>query len=112
VVGIDLSISPSRLGAPELPDNLCAPSRLLPVESSRTLSFRFLFLLEPWSCSRLSHTDVARIADNVRRTVELTELGLALRLAVLQQLDPQGTYTMTQVMHEIRLAKEQAWRQS
>ena len=57
-------------------------------------------------------TDQARIADNLRRTVELTELGLALRLAVLQQNDPHGTSSMTQVMHEIRLAKEQAWRQS
>lgn len=58
-----------------------------------------------------THTDVARIADNLRRTVELTELGLALRQAVLQQRNPQGE-GMTQVMHEIRLAKEQAWRQS
>jgi hypothetical protein len=59
-------------------------------------------------------TDIehARIADNLRRTVELTELGLALRQAVLQQRDPHGTSVMTQVMHEIRLAKEQAWRQS
>ena len=56
-------------------------------------------------------TDQARIADNLRRTVELTELGLALRQAVLQQRNPQGE-GMTQVMHEIRLAKEQAWRQS
>ena len=54
----------------------------------------------------------ARIADNLRRTVELTELGLALRLAVLQQNDPNGTSSMTQVMHEIRLAKEQVWLQS
>jgi hypothetical protein len=60
----------------------------------------------------VTHTDVARIADNLRRTVELTELGLALRQAVLQQRDPHGTSMMTQVMHEIRLAKEQAWRQS
>jgi N-acyl-D-aspartate/D-glutamate deacylase len=57
-------------------------------------------------------TDQARIADNLRRAVELTELGLALRQAVLQQRSPHGTCTMTQVMHEIRLAKEQAWRQS
>ena len=57
-------------------------------------------------------TDQARIADNLRRTVELTELGPALRLAALQQNDPHGTSSMTQVMHEIRLAKEQAWRQS
>ena len=55
--------------------------------------------------------DQARITENLRRTVELTELGLALRHAVLQQSNPQGK-GMTQVMHEIRLAKEQAWRQS
>lgn len=59
----------------------------------------------------VTHTDVARIADNLRRTVELTELGLVLRQAVLQQGNPQGE-GMTQVMHEIRLAKEQVWRQS
>jgi hypothetical protein len=54
-------------------------------------------------------TDQARIADNLRRTVELTKLGLALRQALLQQRDPHGTSTMSQVMHEIRLAKEEAW---
>jgi len=59
-----------------------------------------------------TNTDHARIADNLRRTVELTALGLALRQAVLQQRDPQGKSIMTQVMHEIRLAKEQAGRQS
>ncbi len=59
-----------------------------------------------------TQTDVDRIVDNLRRTVELTELGLALRQAVLQQGDPHGTSSMIQVMHEIRLAKEQAWRQS
>ena len=59
-----------------------------------------------------THADVMRITENLRRTVELTELGLALRQAVLQQRDPHGTSIMTQVMHEIRLAKEQAWRQS
>jgi hypothetical protein len=48
----------------------------------------------------------------LRRTVELTELGLALRQAVLQERDPHGASSMTHVMHEIRLAKEQAWRQS
>jgi hypothetical protein len=51
----------------------------------------------------------ARIAENLRRTVELTQLGLALRQAVLLGRIPQGQ-GMTQVMHEIRLAKEQAWR--
>ena len=52
-----------------------------------------------------------RIADNLRRTVELTELGLALRRAVIEQRNGPGE-GISQVMHEIRLAKEQAWRQS
>ena len=56
-------------------------------------------------------TDHTRIANNLRRTVELTELGLALRKAVLQERNPQSD-GMVQVMREIRLAKEQAWRQS
>ncbi len=34
--------------------------------------------------------DDARIADNLRRTIELTELGLALRQSVLQQGEPNG----------------------
>lgn len=55
--------------------------------------------------------DNVRIADNLRRTVELTELGLALRQAVLEQRNGPGE-GIAQVMHEIRLAKEQAWRQS
>jgi hypothetical protein len=55
--------------------------------------------------------DDARIADNLRRTIELTELGLALRQSVLQQGAPDGE-AMTQVMREIRRAKEQAWQQS
>jgi hypothetical protein len=61
--------------------------------------------------SMMAHPDQVRLAENLRRTVELTELGLALRQAVLQQRNPEGE-AMTQVMHEIRLAKEQAWRQS
>ena len=55
--------------------------------------------------------DNVRIADNLRRTVELTELGLALRQAVLEQRNGPGE-GIAEVMHEIRLAKEQAWRQS
>ncbi len=51
----------------------------------------------------------ARIAENLRRTVELTELGLALRAAVIRRHDPNCD-AMKRVMHEIRLAKEQAWR--
>ena len=53
----------------------------------------------------------ARIADNLRRAIELTELALALRQAVLQQGDSDGD-VMAEVMRDIRRAKEQAWRQS
>jgi len=55
--------------------------------------------------------DDIRITDNLRRTVELTELGLALRRAVIEHQATPGQ-GIAQVMHEIRLAKEQAWRQS
>jgi hypothetical protein len=55
--------------------------------------------------------DNIRIADNLRRTIELTELGLALRQAVIEQRDGPGK-GIAQVMHEIRLVKEQAWQQS
>jgi hypothetical protein len=55
--------------------------------------------------------DEARIAENFRRAIELTELGLALRRSVLQQNEPQGDAMVT-VMREIRRAKEQAWQQS
>jgi hypothetical protein len=34
--------------------------------------------------------DQARIVANLRRAIELTELGLALRRSVLQQDEPQG----------------------
>ena len=57
------------------------------------------------------HIDDARIADNLRRTIELTELGLALRQSVLQQGEPDGDATR-KVMHEIRRAKEQAWQRN
>lgn len=50
----------------------------------------------------------ARIAANLRRAIELTELGLALRRSVLQQDGSQGNAMVT-VMREIRRAKEQAW---
>jgi hypothetical protein len=60
---------------------------------------------------RQDQSDDDRIADNLRRTIELTELGLSLRESVLQQGDPNGD-AMTHVMREIRRAKEQAWRQS
>ena len=55
--------------------------------------------------------DDARIADNLRRTIELTELGLALRQSVLQQGEPDGD-AMRKVMREIRRAKEQAWQRN
>lgn len=54
--------------------------------------------------------DDAKIAANLRRAIELTEIGLRLRCAVLQQNDPQGD-AMVKVMHEIRCAKEPAWLQ-
>jgi hypothetical protein len=55
--------------------------------------------------------DDAKVADNLRRDIELTELGLALRRSVVLQHDPQGDATVT-VMREIRRAKEQAWQQN
>ncbi|MEQ1793534.1 MAG: hypothetical protein ABL970_05010 [Nitrospira sp.] len=57
------------------------------------------------------HINDAKIADNLRRTIELTELGLALRRSVLQQDEPGGN-AMAKVMREIRRAKEQAWQQN
>ncbi len=55
--------------------------------------------------------DDMKIAANLRRAIELTELGLALRRSVLQQDEPQGD-AMVQVMREIRRAKEQAWQKN
>lgn len=55
--------------------------------------------------------DDAKIAANLRRAIELTELGLRLRSAVLQQNEPQGD-AMVKVMREIRCAKEQAWQKN
>ena len=55
--------------------------------------------------------DDAKIAANLRRAIELTELGLALRRSVVQQDEPQGD-AMVQVMREIRRAKEQAWQKN
>lgn len=59
----------------------------------------------------VDHPNQTKIAENLRRTIELTELGLALRQAVVRQQDPAGN-TMQKVMHDIRLAKEQAWRRN
>ena len=55
--------------------------------------------------------DDAKVAANLRRAIELTELGLTLRRSVLQQDEPQGD-AMVKVMREIRRAKEQAWQQN
>jgi hypothetical protein len=55
--------------------------------------------------------DDSRIVDNLRRTIELTELGLALRRSVVQQGMLVGD-AMTLVMREIRRAKEQAWQRN
>jgi hypothetical protein len=52
-----------------------------------------------------------RIVANLRRAIELTELGLALRRSVIQQSEPHGD-AMVQVMREIRRTKEQAWQQN
>ena len=38
----------------------------------------------------LNQREDDRMAANLRRAIELTELGLALRRSVLQQDDPQG----------------------
>lgn len=58
-----------------------------------------------------SQPDDERIAANLRRAIELTELGLRLRSSVLQQNEPQSD-AMVLVMGEIRRAKEQAWHQN
>ncbi|OQW34466.1 MAG: hypothetical protein A4E19_18590 [Nitrospira sp. SG-bin1] len=60
---------------------------------------------------RSNQLEDERIAANLRRAIELTELGLALRRSVLQQDEPQGD-AMIKVMREIRHAKEQAWQQN
>lgn len=52
--------------------------------------------------------DEERMAANLRRGIELTKLALALRLATMRQQHP--ACTMADVMHEIRLTKERAWR--
>ena len=51
-----------------------------------------------------------RIADNLRRAIELTKLALALRQAVLQK-GASDSDVMAEVMHDIRRTKELAWRQ-
>lgn len=58
-----------------------------------------------------SQPDDAKIAANLRRAIELTELGLAFRRSMIQQNEPQGD-AMVRVMREIRRAKEQAWQKN
>ncbi len=60
---------------------------------------------------RSGQPDDSKVAANLRRAIELTELGLALRRSVLQQSEPQGDAMVT-VMRDIRRAKEQAWQQN
>lgn len=59
---------------------------------------------------QIAQAERDRMADNLRRGLELTELALALRLAAMRKQNP--ACTMVDVMREIRLAKEQAWRQN
>ncbi|MDR4464177.1 MAG: hypothetical protein MRJ66_07920 [Nitrospira sp.] len=59
----------------------------------------------------LNQREDERMAANLRRAIELTELGLALRRSVLQQDEPQGD-AMAKVMREIRRAKERAWQKN
>ena len=51
----------------------------------------------------------ARIASNFRRTIELTELALALRATVAWQHDPNCD-PMVRVMREIHRSKDLAWQ--
>lgn len=61
----------------------------------------------------IDQSDEARIGENLRRTIELTELGLALRAAVLRRNAPiADNHIWVQVMQEIRRAKERAWQQN
>jgi|CXWL01.1.fsa_nt_gi hypothetical protein len=56
-------------------------------------------------------TEDGRIINNLRRTIELTELTLALSASLVSQEDP-GCDPMERVMREIRRAKDLAWRKS
>lgn len=51
------------------------------------------------------------MAANLRQAIELTEVGLDLRLAMLRQ-QRQADASMKDVRHQIRLVKEQAWPQN
>ena len=58
--------------------------------------------------TRDDNREMERMAENLRRAIELTELALALRLAAMRQENP--ACTMADAMHEIRLQKERAWQ--
>lgn len=61
----------------------------------------------------IGQSDEARIAENLRRTIELTELGLALRAAALRRHAPGEDHEIwVQVMRDVRRAKERAWQQN
>jgi hypothetical protein len=51
--------------------------------------------------------ELDRMAANLQKGIELTELALRLRLAGMRRKNPNAT--MADVMHEICLAKERAW---
>ena len=62
---------------------------------------------------RTDQVDDTRIAENLRRTFELTQLGLALRAAVLQHhASGEDNDIWPQVMRDVRRAKERAWQQN
>jgi hypothetical protein len=60
---------------------------------------------------RAQQEDDARKAENLRRALELTELCLALRCAVVGQ-HSSSHEALKQVMREIRHTKERGWRRS
>ena len=49
-----------------------------------------------------------QIANNLRRTIELTELALALRASAVRR-DDSNCDPMVRVMREIHRAKDLAW---
>ena len=66
-----------------------------------------------WMPRGNDQSDETRIAENLRRAIELTELGLTLRASVLRRNAPGDDNDIwVQVMRDVRRAKEQAWRQN
>jgi hypothetical protein len=57
-----------------------------------------------------SQAEQDRMAADLQKAFEVTELALELRLSVMRQERPDST--IKDLMHEIRLAKEKAWRPS